>query len=138
MTTTVPGTKAVFAEDYDVPIPYMERTRDYYVALGYDNPYRWASFTEVPFAPLRTPLSLARVGLITTAAPYQPGAGDQGPRAPYNAAAKFYTVYSGDTGEDHDLRISHVGIDRKHTTAEDPGTWFPLPELRRAAARGAG
>ena len=65
MTTTVPGTKAVFAEAYDVPIPYMERTRDYYVALGYDNPYRWASFTEVPFTPLRTPLSLARVGLIT-------------------------------------------------------------------------
>ena len=27
-------------------------------------------------------------------------------------------------------------IDRKHTTAEDPGTWFPLPELRRAAERG--
>ena len=37
---------------------------------------------------------------------------------------------------DHDLRISHVAIDRKHTTAEDPGTWFPLPELRRAAERG--
>ena len=29
-----------------------------------------------------------------------------------------------------------MGIDRKHTTAEDPGTWFPLPELRRAAERG--
>jgi glycine/betaine/sarcosine/D-proline reductase family selenoprotein B len=73
---------------------------------------------------------------VTTAAPYQPDKGDQGPGAPYNAAAKFYQVYSGDTGRDHDLRISHVGIDRKHTTAEDPGTWFPLPELRRAAERG--
>jgi hypothetical protein len=29
-----------------------------------------------------------------------------------------------------------VGIDRRHTTAEDAGTWFPLPELRRAAERG--
>ena len=74
--------------------------------------------------------------IITTAAPYQPDKGDQGPGAPYNSAAKFYQVYSGDTGRDHDLRISHVGIDRKHTTAEDPGTWFPLPELRRAAERG--
>ena len=64
------------------------------------------------------------------------GKGDQGPGAPYNAAAKFYTVYSGDASKDHDLRISHVAIDRKHTTAEDPGTYFPLPELRRAAARG--
>jgi hypothetical protein len=34
------------------------------------------------------------------------------------------------------MRISHVAIDRKHTTAEDPGTYFPLPELRRAASRG--
>jgi hypothetical protein len=76
------------------------------------------------------------VALITTAAPYQPDKGDQGPGAPYNAAAKFYQVYSGDTGVDHDLRIAHVAIDRKHTTMEDSGTWFPLPALRRAAAAG--
>jgi hypothetical protein len=82
------------------------------------------------------PLAEARVTIVTTAAPYRPGKGDQGPGAPYNAAAKFYTVYSGDTARDHDLRISHIAIDRKHTTAEDPGTWFPLPELRRAAERG--
>ena len=45
---------------------------------------------QTPFAPLRTPLSRARIGLITTAATYQPEAGDQGPGAAYNAAAKFY------------------------------------------------
>ena len=37
---------------------------------------------------------------------------------------------------DHDLRISHVAIDRQHTTAEDPATYFPLAELRRSAASG--
>src|SRR5207237_2441284 len=26
----------------DEPIGYMERTRDWYLALGYGNPYRWA------------------------------------------------------------------------------------------------
>ena len=62
--------------------------------------------------------------------------GRPGPGAPYNAAAKFYTVYSGDSAVDHDLRISHVGYDRVHTTAEDSNTWFPLPELRRCAAAG--
>ena len=31
---------------------------------------------------------------------------------------------------DPDLRISHVAIDRDHTTAEDPGTYFPLRQLR--------
>ena len=77
-----------------------------------------------------------RIALITTAAPYQPGKGDQGPGAPYNAKAKFYAVYSGDTSRDHDLRISHVAIDRKHTTAEDPASYFPLAALRRTASAG--
>ena len=124
-----------FAPDHDSPIPYMRRTRDYYQAIGY-SPYRWAHFRDVPFQRLRKPLAASCVALITTAAPYQPDKGDQGPGAPYNAAAKFYQVYSGDTAQDHDLRISHIAYDRKHTTAEDPNTWFPLPALRCAAAAG--
>jgi hypothetical protein len=86
-----------FAPEHDVPIPYMQRTRDYYLFLGYENAYRWAHFVDVPFAPLRRPLAEARLALITTAAPFQPGVGDQGPGAPYNAAAKFYRVYSDST-----------------------------------------
>ena len=125
-----------FAPAHDVPIPYMQRIRDYYVALGYGAPYQWAHYAQVPFQPLKKPLDACRVTIITTAAPYQRDKGDQGPGAPYNAAAKFYTVYSGDTSRDPDLRISHVGIDRKHTTAEDQGTYFPLPDLRVAAKAG--
>ena len=83
-----------------------------------------------------TPLSRCRIALITTAAPFKPDAGDQGPGAAYNAKAKFYSVYSGDSALDHDLRIAHVAIDRQHTTAEDPATYFPLPALRLRAAEG--
>ncbi|WP_439498469.1 glycine/sarcosine/betaine reductase selenoprotein B family protein [Bosea sp. (in: a-proteobacteria)] len=125
-----------FAPPHDAPIPYMQRIREYYAALGYGAPYEWAHYAEVPFQPLLKPLAQCRVALVTTAAPYQPDKGDQGPGAPYNAAAKFYAVYSGDAAQDHDLRIAHVAIDRQHTTAEDPGSYFPLPALRRAAARG--
>jgi D-proline reductase (dithiol) PrdB len=120
----------------EAPIAYMQRTRDWYLALGYRNPYRWAHHLDVPFQPLKRPLSRSRVALITTAAPYQPGKGEQGPGAAYNAQAKFFSVYSGDTGVDHDLRIAHVAIDRKHTSMEDSGTWFPLPALRKLAASG--
>ena len=135
--TTIPGeTNGAFAAEHDVPIPYMQRTRDYYLALGYDNPYRWAHFAEVPFTPLGMPLSRARVGLITTAAPYQPEAGEQGPGAPYNAGAKFYQVYSAATDGVPDLRISHVGYDRAHTSARDIHAYFPLGRLRDAAAAG--
>ena len=37
---------------------------------------------------------------------------------------------------DHDTRISHIGYDRKHTTARDSGTWFPLPLMREFAGQG--
>jgi hypothetical protein len=123
-----------FAPDSDAPIPYLQRVRDYYQGLGYGAPYRWAHYVEAPFQPLAKPLAECRVALVTTAAPYRPEKGDQGPGAAYNAAAKFYEVYSGDSAIDHDLRISHVAYDRVHTTAQDCGTWFPLPQLRRLAA----
>jgi hypothetical protein len=125
-----------FAAVHDAPIPYLERIRSYYQALGYGAPYEWAHYAQVPFTPLAKPLSQCRIALVTTAAPYRPGQGDQGPGAPYNAKAKFYSVYSGDSSQDHDLRISHVAIDRQHTTAEDPGSYFPLPALRRCAQSG--
>ena len=125
-----------FAPPEDVPIEYMRRTRDYYLALGFDNPYRWAHYREVPFQPLAKPLAEARLALITTAAPYQPGKGDQGPGAPYNAAAKFYRVYSQPSDQLADLRISHVGIDRAHTTAEDINSYFPMAALQAAAKAG--
>lgn len=125
-----------FAPAHDAPIPYMQRVRTYYQALGYGAPYEWAHYAEVPFQPLTKPLSQACLTIVTTAAPFQPDKGDQGPGAPYNSAAKFFQVYSGDTAKNHDLRISHIAIDRDHTTAEDDGTYFPLRAMREAVASG--
>ena len=120
----------------EYPIAYLPRIRSYYAALGYGAPYQWARIEDVPFQPLTKPINQCRIALVTTAAPYQPDKGDQGPGAPYNAAAKFYRVYVGETATDPDLRISHVAIDRQHTTAEDQNTYFPLPALRRAVSAG--
>jgi hypothetical protein len=125
-----------FAVEHDAPIPYLQRIGTYYQTLGYGKPYRWAQYSEVPFTPLAKPLSTCRLSLVTTAAPYQPDKGDQGPGAPYNAAAKFYRVYTANIEGEPDVRISHIGIDRKHTTAEDINTWFPLKQLKRLAAEG--
>jgi hypothetical protein len=125
-----------FASDDDAPIPYMARTREYYAAIGYTTPYRWAHYIDAPFQPLNKPLSRSRVTIITTAAPYDPTKGDQGPGAKYNGGAKFYSVYDGDTAKSHDLRISHIAYDRVHTSADDSGTWFPLPQLLGMARLG--
>jgi D-proline reductase (dithiol) PrdB len=134
--TATPGDPLGFAPDDDAPIPYMARTREYYQAIGYTTPYRWAHYVDAPFQPLRKPLDQSRVAIVTTAAPFDPAKGDQGPGAKYNGGAKFYSVYDGDISKPHDLRISHIAYDRVHTSADDSGTWFPLPQLRRLAASG--
>ena len=118
------------------PLPYLTRIRDYYLALGYETPYRWAHFGDVPFTRLSKPLSAATIGIVTTAAPYQPGKGDQGPGATYNGAAKFFSVYSDSTAREPDLRISHIAIDRAHSSAADQGSYFPLRALKRLADAG--
>jgi len=122
--------------DDDEPIRYMQRTRDWYVALGYGNPYRWAHFIDVPFQPLARPLSEGRVALVTTAAPAPPGADPAPGRPRFDASGKFFRVYSGDADRDHDLRNTHVAIDFRHASSEDSNAWFPLPLMRRLAAEG--
>src|SRR4026208_493015 len=129
------GARIEVAPADDVAIRYMERTREYYQALGF-SPYRWAHFTDAPFTPLARPLSRARVALIPPAAPLPPEPGDQGPNAAYNAGAKFYTVYSTPVDRVPDLRISHVGYDRANTVPEDLGAYFPLARLHEAVAAG--
>ena len=129
-------TELGFSPEIDQPVRYIERTRAYYAALGYAAPYRWASFAAVPFAALGKPLADSVVALVTTAAPFDPALGDQGPGAPYNAAAKFYTAYALPSHPVPDLRISHVAYDRDHTTAEDQASYNPVAALHRAAASG--
>jgi D-proline reductase (dithiol) PrdB len=121
----------------DAPIPYINRTRDYYAALGYPAPYRWAENAEVPFQALKKPLSESRVALVTTAALKRPGQGDQGPGARYNGAAKFLKVYAEPIASEPPLGINHVAIDFTHTRADDQGSFFPLTALRRSGRIGA-
>ena len=118
------------------PVRYMNRLRDYYLALGYDNPYEWANNLDVPFKPLTKPLGASRIGLITTSAPFKCGAGEQGPGAPYNAAAKFYQAYAKSIDNVRFQCISHLGYDRKHSTAEDQKSFFPLDALWNAKQNG--
>lgn len=116
-------------------IPYIERTKNYYAAQGYPA-YQWASHETTPFTPMSKPLSEARLALLTTAAPFQAQLGDQGPGAKYNADAKFYDVYTKPIDPVPDLRISHIGYDRKHCEARDPRTWLPLEALQAAQQSG--
>ena len=116
-------------------IHYIERTRAYYTAQGYPA-YNWAHNDTTPFVKPTKPLAQSRLVFLTTAAPYRPELADQGPGAAYNAAAKFYDVYTAPMSPCPDLRISHIGYDRVHCQADDPNTWLPVAALQDATESG--
>jgi D-proline reductase (dithiol) PrdB len=117
-------------------VDYIERTRAHYLIEGFNNPYRWSYFDDVPFTPMAKPAREARIALITTAAPYQPDKGDQGPHAPYNNDAKFQDVYTMPVEPPPDLRISHIGYDRANTVPEDINAYFPLAQMKEFVRQG--
>jgi D-proline reductase (dithiol) PrdB len=99
-------------------VSYIDKSREYYLARGYGNPYRWACFDEVPFAPLKQPLSQSTVTLITTA--------HEGVDAP-----SFRSTYSF-PGEPVPLRLATDGLfwDRLATHTEDLDSFFPAHRLQ--------
>lgn len=56
--------------DPSTPVQYMTRTRLYYEAQGFERPYVWAHFDDVPFEPLARPLSESTITLLTTSSLY--------------------------------------------------------------------
>ena len=51
-------------------VSYIDKSREFYAAHDYEQPYRWASFDTVPFEVWgERDLSEARIGVVTTAYP---------------------------------------------------------------------
>ena len=107
------------------PVPYMERSRLYYEAQGFENAYRWAHFEQVPFAKPARRVSESQLGIITTAATY--------PRTPSDARA----VDSGSTLDPPErLYANDLSWDKKATHLEDRETYFPIRQLENAVQEG--
>ena len=51
------------------PVSYIDKSREYYAAQGYSEPYNWAHNASVPFTPLSKALSDCRAGIFTTSTP---------------------------------------------------------------------
>jgi hypothetical protein len=112
----------------DEPIRYMERTRQYYRALGYRKDYVWAHYFDVPFARLGRPLTQSRIALITTARPLGPAARDAG---------GVRHVWSGAVAPPPEsLFTDHVAWDKKSTHTRDRGSYLPIEVASELAAEG--
>jgi len=106
-------------------VSYIDKSREYYRALGYRTAYRWARFDEVPFTALRKPLCEAAVTLITTA--MLPSNENQGVAAPRTVCSI--------PAHDPPAQLSTHGLywDRQATHTDDLDSYFPVHRLQEFA-----
>ena len=115
-------------------VRYIDKTRDYYLAEGYDTPYRWAHFDDVPFTPLAKPLSECRATLISTSG-IQTTTGF-GPRRGKDRLLhdSVYTIPSDTPVE---ALFSNEGhFDSHETTLDDANAFFPISRLHELVEKG--
>ena len=116
-------------------VRYIDRTRDYYLAEGYDKPYVWSHFEDAPFAPLTKPLSECRVTLVSTSdVTIKPKAGEADDPTHALLAGSVYSIPA-DTPVD-ELYSRQEHYDTHATNLDDVNSYFPVTRLHEAAAAG--
>jgi hypothetical protein len=114
-------------------VRYIDKTRDYYLAQGYEKPYVWAHFDDVPFSPLAKPLAESRVALVSTS---EIGFKDVEHQDPTHEG-RIGSVYSIPADTPVERLCSHArAYDRYATTLEDVDAFFPITRLHEMAAAG--
>lgn len=105
-------------------VSYIDKSREFYLAKGYGNPYRWASNPDAPFTPLAKPLSESRVALVTTAAPDLQGGRK---RSRYAAATR---------PAPEALYTHHLSWHKTATHTDDVETFLPVRRVNEYVAEG--
>jgi len=116
---------------YRTFVSYIDRTREFYLAQGYTNPYRWAHNDDVPFAALAKPLSESRVALMTTASLLR----DEAPKDGVLRGSK--EVWSGPTATPPErLFTDDLSWDKEATHTDDVESFLPIGKLQELAKAG--
>lgn len=115
-------------------VRYIDKTREYYLSQGYDKPYQWAHFDDVPFTPLPKPLAQCRVTLVSTSEISIKGGEHAEDETQMGIVGGTYTIPS-------DLPASQLyspsrSFDQAATTLEDVDSFFPVTRLHEAVAAG--
>ena len=112
-------------------VSYIDRTREFYLAQGYEKPYQWATFEEVPFAKLSKPLADCRVTLVTTASPHHD-------RPPVEGVLRGdKAVWSGRMASPPErLYTDDLAWDKENTHTDDVESFLPLTALRSLIGAG--
>ena len=112
-----------FDQAHRIVVSYIDKSREYYLARGHANPYRWASHADAPFAPLAKPLSQSRVALMTTASRTENW--------------KLREVSATPTAPPPEaLYTDHLFWHKKATHTNDVESFVPIRRLEEYAAQG--
>ena len=111
-------------------VSYIDRTRDFYAAQGYEKPYQWAHHEGAPFAPLPKPLAECRVTVITTASPL----GTRTQRGSLRAGKPVWSAPVDPAPER--LFTDHLSWDKEATHTDDVESSLPLAALRAQVEAG--
>lgn len=117
-------------------VRYIDRTRDDYIRQGYEKAYQWAHFDDVPFTPLKKPLSECRVGLLGTsevAVRFDPAKGEANPIDEEDFRGVYLIPATTPTEKLYSRTLS---FDRNATHLDDVGAFYPIDRLREAVADG--
>ena len=107
-------------------VRYIDRTRNYYAAQGFERPYRWATHERVPFTPLRKPLAESRLALITTANVPSPPGWEPGEPRPLRKRALLPTTAP------PALWTDDLSWHKEATHLDDLDSWLPVHRLAGA------
>ncbi len=112
-------------------VSYIDKSREFYAAHGYDEPYRWATNTSAPFTPLTKPLSACTVGLVTTSGIH---ADDKPADAAPPLPKRSYTWPT--TPPPKRMFTADLSWDKQATHTDDVETFLPIQRLRELEADG--
>ncbi len=114
-------------------LSYIDASREFYAAHGYETPYAWAVHDDAPFARLDRPLGEATVAVVTTSFPRRDA--DSPARSASDSPAK--AVYARPSQPvPNAMFTDDLSWHKTATHTDDVGTFLPLAALHRAADAG--
>jgi hypothetical protein len=112
-------------------VSYIDKSRDFYAAHGYEQPYRWATNLDAPFARLAGPLSASTVGIVTTSGIHHE---DKPAGAPPSLPKKAY-AWPTDAAPGR-MFTDDLSWDKEATNTDDVESFLPIARLRQFEADG--
>ena len=113
-----------FTPTHRIAVSYIDKSRQFYFNKGFNNPYRWASHSDAPFAKLQKPLADSTIAVVTTAAPNEEAGNNR----------KLWSAPSHAIPEE--TFTHHLSWHKTATHTDDLGSFLPLAHLQDAAERG--